>query len=360
MTDLASATRFDAIRFDAPKKTAAGYLRASARLTRAGVFAYRAPDGSVVRELRSPDEVFHADSLDSLRMVPLTDTHPAGNLDSSKARNIARGTVGSDVRQDENFVIASLNVFDADLVTKIENGTARELSCGYKCLIDPTPGVWNGEAYDVKQTNIRYDHVAVVEKGRAGPQVAIRMDSQDFRVAMVANEIPQTEEKQMAKIKVGGAEFECSDDLAKALSAESAKESVNAFEKEKARADALEAEVKQLKESAPKIPELVKARVSLEREAAKFVAAEKLDGLSDIEVKKAVVAAILPGIDLKDASDSYVDGSYTTALKLAESRGNPALGKAREAVTARADAGETKSAHDKMVERQANAWKGSK
>jgi hypothetical protein len=36
-----------------------------------------------------------------------------------------------------------------------------ELSCGYQCRLDPTPGIYEGWPYDVVQRDIRHDHVGV-------------------------------------------------------------------------------------------------------------------------------------------------------------------------------------------------------
>ena len=68
-----------AIRYDrAPlkaTKTPEGFLHDSPVLSRVGVFEYRQPDGTIRREFRPPEEVFHADHLASLNLKPITDEH---------------------------------------------------------------------------------------------------------------------------------------------------------------------------------------------------------------------------------------------------------------------------------------------
>lgn len=66
-----------------------------------------------------------------------------------------------------NCLVADLVIYDADLINKIEAGK-REISCGYDCLWNPT----SDSSYD--QLEIRGNHVAVVDRGRAGHKVAIR------------------------------------------------------------------------------------------------------------------------------------------------------------------------------------------
>ena len=81
------------------------------------------------------------------------------------------------LRKDGEFVAGELLVTDADLIKKLEDGAARELSCGYNCDLDEKPGVTaDGLRYDAIQRNIRGNHVAVVPKGRAGPEARVRMD----------------------------------------------------------------------------------------------------------------------------------------------------------------------------------------
>lgn len=342
--------REDQVAFDRPSKTAAGYLRAPARLTRVGIFEYRDPvSGKLSRELRPADEVFNADSLDSLRMVPLTLGHPAGGLDAKRARKESRGSVGENVVQDGDFVAASIVVHDETMVQALEDGT-RQISCGYSCKVDPTPGEYNGQRYDGVQREIRYNHVALVERGRAGPEVAVRMDHK--------------QEIRMAKMKIGEVEVDVPEEVKgafDALQAESAglKASLATMVKKdemdglKARADALEAQVKEL-------PKMAKARAALEREAAKFISADKFDAMTDVEIKKEVVKALLPEMKLDDASDVYVDGAFATAVKAAPvARGAAGLSAFRTA-TAVTQKTDTKTAHERMVERQASAWKNSK
>lgn len=64
-------------------------------------------------------------------------------------------------------------VSDGPTIKLIEDGK-RELSAGYTCDLDWTPGKTpSGEAYDAVQKNIRINHVAIVQRGRAGQQVRI-------------------------------------------------------------------------------------------------------------------------------------------------------------------------------------------
>ena len=86
MSNKLSATsiikRFDTFQVPKVEKTKEGYLRGKVIASRAGVFEYLNFDGTVRRELRHPDEVFKTDSLDTMKMIPVTDDHPAEFVDS--------------------------------------------------------------------------------------------------------------------------------------------------------------------------------------------------------------------------------------------------------------------------------------
>jgi hypothetical protein len=175
--------RFDFASIDptALERTPSGGLVIPASLTRTGVFTYKTPDGKEIRELRTPKEVFAPASLSSLQGATVTDGHPQEMVSTENWKAYARGSVvpGS-VKPEGKFVIAKLAVEDASCIAKIDAGNLREISCGYGCDIDETPGVTDtGERYDRAQTNIVYNHVALGPKGwgRAGSSVGLRLDS---------------------------------------------------------------------------------------------------------------------------------------------------------------------------------------
>lgn len=154
-----------------------GRLRVDGHLTRSGVFVYRNPDGTQRREYRPPAEVFHADSLSSFAMLPVTNDHPDGLLSAANIRQHAVGWTGETVRQDDDHVAAPLMIVDAGVIGAVESGK-QELSCGYECDLKETPGMTpDGQRYDAVQTNIRGNHVAIVAVGRAGSSARMRMDA---------------------------------------------------------------------------------------------------------------------------------------------------------------------------------------
>jgi HK97 family phage prohead protease len=162
-------------------RTQVGGIRVRARLTRTGILEYKRPNGTIRRELRLPEEVFNTDSLATLQGATVTDlSHHRGLLSLEDWKDATLGHTEA-VRRDGNFVEADLLINDPATVADVENGNLHDISCGYSCKLDATPGTWNGQPYDVIQRRIRYNHVAVLPKGRgrAGVDVAIRTDSND-------------------------------------------------------------------------------------------------------------------------------------------------------------------------------------
>lgn len=84
------------------------------------------------------------------------------------------GTIGSDAVFNAPYLDASICIWDGEAIAMIESGALEELSCAYRYDADMTPGTTpDGEAYDGRMTNIRGNHLALVEIGRAGPDVVV-------------------------------------------------------------------------------------------------------------------------------------------------------------------------------------------
>ena len=161
------------------QRTEEGFAHFFARATRTGVFLYKNQDGSLRRELRLPEEVFSIDSMATLKNKPVTNDHPTELVDSKNARDYTVGMTGEDVTQDDIYLKTKVVLTDdSTIIEVIENGKV-EVSCGYTCEHEIKSGTFEGENYDLIQRNIRYNHLAVVDVGRAGPEVKLRLDKGD-------------------------------------------------------------------------------------------------------------------------------------------------------------------------------------
>lgn len=160
-------------------KTPQGFLVAHrVPIARTGWQKYRAseigaPGDGVVRVYRSPEEVFHPATLASFEGMIVTDKHPPQFIAPDNVGGYFRGHVQNVRRSNEplesgdEVLLADLLIMDAGLVSKVEMGTVREISCGYDCDYEPLA------TGDYAQKNIRGNHIAVVPSGRAGESVRI-------------------------------------------------------------------------------------------------------------------------------------------------------------------------------------------
>ncbi len=184
-------------------ETPEGFLHIRATFARTGCQTYRNPDGSQRVEYRPESEVARQDSLLSLGGLPVTLEHPPQLLTPDTARQYQRGASGTQVHYDNGFVHGTVVLTDREAIEAVKRGDATELSVGYRCEYDATPGVApDGTRYDGVQRAISGNHHAVTRKARAGSEVRLHFDSADGDdqpiVAVSADLIPSFEDTSMA------------------------------------------------------------------------------------------------------------------------------------------------------------------
>lgn len=114
---------------------------------------------------RNPDELKAA--LSTFNGVPLLIEH---KFDSAEHPNkeLRVGTVGTSAKWEPPYITNALSVWDEKAISAIEDGTLRDLSCGYRYKPDFTPGETpDGLAYDFVMRELACNHVALVHEGRA-------------------------------------------------------------------------------------------------------------------------------------------------------------------------------------------------
>lgn len=374
--------RIDGVPIGRARPTPQGGIRAPANPTREGIFEYVQHDGSVRREYHPADVVFAASTLDSLAASPVTIGHPPVPVTKHNWDTYAVGHVGDEVQRDGHLVLTEIVVQKAEAVDGVLNLDLVELSCGYEVECEDLPGVWNGQTYDAIVRSIKYNHLALLRRGaeepRAGAEARVRLDSSGNAIQEPRQEITMSTQRTL---KIDGLDLPAdSDAAAQAIARLDAKvdllekqvEGVKADgEKEKARADAAEAELAkvqgQLKEARDpeKLEALVAARAKIRSDAAQLLGDEDLSGKSDREVMIAAILKATPEAALTEATDEYVRARFDQALAY----GLPPTGdesgpaKVRRAVTdaikGKAENEETpaKTAEERMKQRTEDAWK---
>lgn len=350
-----------------PVRLPNGFVRAEGYLTRSGIFVYRDAQGKTVRELRTPDEVMSRETVDSFALVPVTNDHPPELLTADNAKQYAVGAVSEQVRPDGDKLRASLMITDARTIEAVQGGKV-ELSCGYTADVVTESGTWNGQRYDARQTNIRGNHVAIVDVGRAGPECALRMDAADG----AAQEITM----DPVMMELGGAQYAVPADLAaeiaKMLEAKGlsptmdASKAAPAADLEAVKADnaALRAKLDGLTSAAAAKALREKLTMEIREDMAVSDLAKRLDcavSESDTTAQKRrkIIAKLDAAIKLDGRSDAECSGLLEGLL---HARGEQAAAAARAGAvktdaSAQDDSDPAEVARKEMLDRYSNAHK---
>lgn len=325
--DAGRVYRYDVGRLDRAERTGAGGVRVPAFVTRTGVLTYRNADGTERLEFRPAEEVFAADSLRTLRGVPVTDLHPPDAVNTDNWQEHSIGHVGDSVRQAGEHIAAEVIVNDAEAITKIDAGDRSEISAGYTMRLDSTPGTHQGKRYDAVQRDIRYNHVAIGPAGwgRAGAGVALRLDSGD------AVCVPE-EDLTVKMIRIDGKDYEHGSDAHFEKLEEMHKTELSTATEASAtattRADKAEGERDQLETDleAAKDPKLLEERIVATakfRVDAQSILGEDFDpkGKSERDVMVEAIKRHDAGFDPKDRSDDYLRGRFELLVTAARADG---------------------------------------
>jgi len=243
-TKLTSVMRYDkGLVGTEVEETEEGYIKGRAIVTRCGVFFYKNADGSTRAELRHPDDVSVPESLESIKMIPVVDGHPTERLvNAENSKKLSVGYTGEVVENEYPYVIANMVITDKNTVEKIKQKQRNQLSLGYTVDLLPESGMYNGEPYEFRQTNIRYNHLALVDEARAGPQARIALDGMDAEnVEINKIGVENMATKRQRKVKIDNVEYMLDDDVGGSV--DKMIEEKNGLLKQK---DALEARIEEL------------------------------------------------------------------------------------------------------------------
>lgn len=147
-------------------------------IARTGVYKYLASEiglngQHVVDVYREDKDVFDEATIASFNGKAFTDTHPGEDVTADNWSYLAKGEITNTRRgkgENSDKLIADILVRDPVVINEIISGVKREVSCGYECSYEEVGGKYY-------QRDIRGNHVALVQAGRAGSSVRI-MDEQ--------------------------------------------------------------------------------------------------------------------------------------------------------------------------------------
>ena len=155
-------------------------------ISKEGVFDYLgseigAPEPDKFYKVYRPgDELQKA--ADSFNLIPIIDDHELlGAAGTSTDERPPAGFVGSNVHFDAPYLVGDIKITSPTLLNKIKGGKV-ELSPAYFCDWEPLQGTFDGLDYDYVQRIKAGNHLALVDVGRTGADVAVL----DERAAITA------------------------------------------------------------------------------------------------------------------------------------------------------------------------------
>lgn len=336
-------------------KTPEGYLICcNVPVARTGVQKYLGQELGInekydeyVNVYRLEGDVFDKAAMASFEGKSVTDNHPYEPVDVNNNAMVDKGHI-QNLRRVGDELVGDLVIKDPNLISVIENNVKREISCGYNCNYEPYE-----DGY--RQINIRGNHVAIVDKGRAGSHVCIK-DSQPERrtlmskktkilASMLKSYAKDASPEELAEAaELVGEKDECAPEVQKDEEAGLLAKIKDMFTKGEAEKPA---EEKPAEDEEPSAPSLEERLAKLEDAVAQLTAVEKEEGhegldeepkVDDVDeqildadpeeegesTEDSLVSVLKPVIaKIKDAADRKM---VTDALK-SSIRGDAAKGK---------------------------------
>lgn len=168
------------------------------------------PD-KIYNVFRPEEELKKAETIQSLNGVPLQLEHHDDTAEKP-AQYTRIGATGTDAVFEFPYLSNSLHFFNQKAIDLIESGEKCELSIGYDCEIHKESGEYMGQPYDFVQRNIKIQHVALVECGRAGSDVKVS-DSKEIILNSEKTEVKQMDKEKLLQlinelVKAGASEEE--------------------------------------------------------------------------------------------------------------------------------------------------------
>ena len=144
---------------------------------------------------RSAEELSKPETVESLNGIPVQFRHHPDFADAP-AKETRVGAAGTDAEWKRPYLFNSMTIYDDKAKSVINNGFMRELSLAYQYKPEFKKGTFDGKPYDFIMRNIRANHIALVEEGRAGKDVLV-YDSKP--IPKTKAEVKNMDEKEILK-----------------------------------------------------------------------------------------------------------------------------------------------------------------
>lgn len=320
------------------KDATTGYLSIkNVPIARVGVFPYRRADGNYSMEAKLPDELLNPLVVDSANNKPITDEHPGETVNLENSNKYQKGFTASNAHVEDGKIKVDVTLSDPQLIKEVEEDGKEEISIGFLTDTVPETGEFHGTKYDSVQKNIRINHIAVVNRGRAGHEVRLTGDSAE----QVVDRLNKTENTEMeyTTVRLDGKDITVAkEDAAVVTGANDASKDNNAkiealkakikelegktaksddqANKNKEKADSLEEENKTLHDKLNEFKgdafdKKIEDAIKLRAKATKFLG-DSYDfvGKSAKDIKVAAIKAVNDSFDPEGKNEDYIDGLF--------------------------------------------------
>jgi len=342
--------------------TEEGFLKVGGKVARTGVQDYLQSELDLpvkhdnnIRVMRLADDVFNTDSLSSFSGADITVEHPGKFVDADTYKSVSVGTVMGIGKQVGDFVECELYIKDKAAIKAIEAGKV-QLSVGYSAEYKAAD---SNADYDYTQTNIKVNHVALVDNARAGMNARI-FDAKGAvtmsKITLNAGRTVEIEDAAIAALVTDSLESK----------EKTAKDAEKSLDKMTAERDSLKEQLAKLKAKSTDsaIAKQVKLVADTQAKALKVAGKEfTCDSVNPVEIQRAALAKTGDSIAWAEKSDAYIEVAFDMKFeKKADEDEEEDKKKAKDSYQkfaadgAKAPAVKV-SASQKMTDARCNSWK---
>lgn len=329
------------IDLNAVQRTSEGFLVLNAAPARAGDYEYSAhevwelfpladPHQTVIGRIETQDL---KNALDTFKGAVITNDHPWPFVHFDNIQSLQVGHMGDAVSIKDDLVTQKAYITNGGMIAEIEAGK-QELSIGFVADLSKVENKAQNEP-DFYIRNIKINHVAVVQEGRAGETARLTHSTKTnggallFEQRAIRNSKPltnQKQEKNMPSMLIHGVSYEVDQQVADAIAAERADHAeklknaktqtdealaeASKFEDER---DTLQASNDELtnKSDAAAIANAVKDELAFAEKVQKVDAKYKHEvGADRTAIMREKLSHANNGIDYTDKSAAYVEAAF--------------------------------------------------
>ncbi len=337
------------------------FARTGSQLYTAGQLGLKDKEPNEIIEVhRAEEDVFCEDSMATFRSAPVTIGHPKDEagapiaLTAENSKDLQVGMLEGMPVRDEDTLGGTLILTAKEAIEALEDGT-QELSAGYICDIEDVDGKYF-------QRNIRANHIAIVDKGRAGSSCRISDEAID-----VADETVLVD----AGVEIVVAKSQELIDAEEAVTA--VKVELADAQEELAKSVTLVDELKKAVEESDVAMEAMKveladAKLAAEQDVAtRCKAMENARLISDMrdlgdktveQIERLVVEDQMPEKDLEGKSDAYISAMFEILVDA--SQGETPMSKLLKQADVQDDSNITSAKADPVAEARSRSIARSK